>query len=89
MDDDRAEGDERHRRDRRPRVGGPGRRGESSGANYLDVPGASALLGVDECFVRRLVWERRITYYKLGKYVRFDRAELLEWVESNRVAPLR
>jgi excisionase family DNA binding protein len=89
MDDDRAEGDERRRRGGRLRVGDTGRRGGSSGANYLDVPGASALLGVDECFVRRLVWERRIPYYKVGKYVRFDRAEVLEWVESNRVAPLR
>ena len=56
---------------------------------YLDVKGLAEMLGVAECFVRRLVWERRIPYYKVGKYVRFDVTEVLEHLASWRIDPLR
>ena len=38
----------------------------------LDVVGLAARLGVTERFVRRLVHERRIPFYKVGSLVRFD-----------------
>lgn len=43
----------------------------------IDVGGLAERLGVDVRFVRRLVDERRITFYKVGKHVRFDPATLL------------
>jgi excisionase family DNA binding protein len=35
--------------------------------------------------VRRLVFERRIAYRKLGRYVRFHPDDLEEYISSNRV----
>lgn len=45
----------------------------------LDVNGVAAMLGCKPCYVRRLVWERRIPYYKIGKFVRFDLEEVEAW----------
>lgn len=56
-----------------------------SGRNWLDVAGAAEWLGVDERFVRRLVAERRVTYYKVGRYLRFDAADLDSFLEAGRV----
>lgn len=39
-------------------------------------------------FVRRLVAERRITYVKVGRLVRFEPAAVDEYIERNRVVPL-
>ncbi|MEO6653113.1 MAG: helix-turn-helix domain-containing protein [Ilumatobacteraceae bacterium] len=46
---------------------------------YLTIDEVAELLGVKPCFVRRLVWERRIPYYKIGKFVRFDPDEIEAW----------
>jgi len=35
--------------------------------------------------VRRLVSERRIPYLKVGRFVRFDPAELATWLDERRV----
>jgi excisionase family DNA binding protein len=35
--------------------------------------------------VRRLVFERRIAYRKLGRYVRFDPADVDEYIAVNRI----
>ena len=40
-------------------------------------------------FVRRLVAERRIPYVKVGKFVRFDPAELEAWIDERRVGQLK
>ncbi len=55
---------------------------------YLDVSGAAAYLAVPVSFVRRLVLERRVRYYKLGKYLRFDPVDLDNLVTGARVDPL-
>ncbi len=54
----------------------------------LDVAGAAAHLGVSEAFVRRLVLERRIRYFKLGKFVRFRVVDLDAFVEAGRHDPV-
>lgn len=51
----------------------------------IDVEGLAHLLQVDVAFVRRLVSERRIPYLKVGKYVRFDLAEVAAWLDERRV----
>lgn len=57
------------------------------GQLLLDVSGAAACLGVNEAFVRRLVLERRVRYYKVGKFVRFRAADLHAFVDSGRMEP--
>ena len=52
---------------------------------WLDVDGASDWLGVEERFIRRLVAERRVTYYKVGRHLRFDANDLDDFLDTNRV----
>jgi excisionase family DNA binding protein len=42
-------------------------------------------LGTTPRHVRRLVFERRIAYRKLGRYVRFHPNDLEEYITANRV----
>ena len=51
----------------------------------LTVAQAGDYLGTGERFVRRLIAERRITFVKLGKYVRLQRSTLDEFIEAGRV----
>ncbi len=53
----------------------------------LTVAEAGEYLGTGERFVRRLIAQRRITYVKLGKYVRLQRSALDAFIEAGRVAP--
>ena len=62
-------------------------RATRQGADLVDVVGAASYLGITEAFVRRLVFERRIRYYKLGKFVRFRVVDLDDFVEHGRVDP--
>ena len=55
----------------------------------LDVGQAAQRLGTPVRFVRRLVSERRIRFYKLGKYVRFHPDDLAEYIRQGRVEPVR
>lgn len=54
----------------------------------LDVAEAAAYLGVNESFVRRLVLERRIRYFKVGRFVRFRPADLDGFVDAGRCDPV-
>ena len=58
------------------------------GSALLDVAAAAAHLGVSEAFVRRLVLERRIRYFKVGKFVRFRALDLDAFVEAGRQDPV-
>ena len=58
------------------------------GRALLDVAGAASHLGVSEVFVRRLVLERRIRYFKVGKFVRFRAIDLDAFVEAGRQDPV-
>lgn len=69
--------------------GGRGATPGLSSAPLLDVEGAAARLGTPTRFVRRLVSERRVRFYKVGRYVRFDPDDLDAWVEANCVEPRR
>ncbi len=51
----------------------------------LTVAQAGNYLGTGERFVRRLVAERRISYVKLGTYVRLQRSTLDDFIEACRV----
>jgi len=54
--------------------------------NLLDVPGAATRLGCNERFIRRLVQERRIPFFKVGgSKIRFSTRELDIWLDEQRV----
>jgi len=40
-------------------------------------------------FIRRLIAERRIRFYKIGRYVRIDRRDLDAFVAEGRIDPIR
>jgi excisionase family DNA binding protein len=46
---------------------------------------AAERLGTTPRHMRRLVFERRIAYRKLGRYVRFHPDDLEEYIFANRV----
>lgn len=50
----------------------------------VDIATVAKLLGVGERYVRRMVAERRVPTVKIGHYVRFDLADIREWVEEHR-----
>jgi excisionase family DNA binding protein len=51
----------------------------------LTVAQAGDYLGTGERFIRRLIAQRRITYVKLGKYVRLQRSALDAFIEAGQV----
>jgi excisionase family DNA binding protein len=51
----------------------------------LTVEEAADRLGTSVRFVRRLVFERRIAYTKLGRHVRIAAHDLAAFVEAGRV----
>jgi excisionase family DNA binding protein len=51
----------------------------------LDVTMLADHLGVNSRHVRRLIAERRIPYLKWGRLIRFDPAEVADWLEASRV----
>ncbi len=60
----------------------------AEGNALLDVAGAAAYLGVTNAFVRRLVLEKRVRYFKVGKFVRFRPVDLDAFVEAGRQDPM-
>lgn len=64
----------------RPRQSPPGF------SSLLDIHGLAERLGVSERFVRRLIAERRVPFFKVGKFIRFDANDIERWIEEKRVA---
>ena len=50
----------------------------------LTIDQLAEQLNVSVRHVRRLVAERRVPYLKVGKFVRFDSAEIGEWLDGIR-----
>jgi excisionase family DNA binding protein len=63
--------------------------GEASGRELYDIPRVAAILDVRESFVRRLVAQRRIPFFKIGKFIRFDPDEIGQWPDHRRAEVLR
>jgi excisionase family DNA binding protein len=55
----------------------------------LTVGEAAARLGTSTRFVRRLVFERRIAFVKVGRHVRIASGDLDAYVAAGRVSALR
>ena len=60
-------------------------RGDPELDTLLSVEQAAERLGTSERFVRRLVFERRIAYTKLGRHVRIAESDLINYVAAGRV----
>lgn len=54
-------------------------------SRYLRLPQAAAYLGQTERFMRRLVSERRVAFYHIGRFVSFKVTDLEAFAESGRV----
>jgi excisionase family DNA binding protein len=65
-------------------ISGPRSAGQARPA-LLDIAGVAEPLSVTERFVRRLVFERRIPFLKIGHFIRFDPAEIERWIAEARV----
>jgi excisionase family DNA binding protein len=55
----------------------------------LTVVEAAERLGTSPRFVRRLVFERRIAFVKVGRHVRITSADLDAFIAAGRVTALR
>ena len=51
----------------------------------LGIAGVAERLAVSEQFVRRLVFERRIPFLKIGHFVRFDPADIERWIAEAHI----
>jgi excisionase family DNA binding protein len=52
----------------------------------LTVEQAADRLGTSTRFIRRLIFERRIAFTKLGRHVRIAEHDLINYVAAGRVA---
>ncbi len=63
---------------------------EVAGPVEMLTPQAAAeRLGTTVRFVRRLIAERRIAFFKVGRHVRISSTDLAEYLAAGRVDPLR
>lgn len=53
----------------------------------VDIPTLADFLGVNVRHVRRFVAERRIPYFKVGNFIRFDPNEIVGWLELRHRRP--
>lgn len=53
----------------------------------LDVEEVATHLNITVRHLRRLVFERRIPYLKVGSLLRFDSDELAAWLKEREVVP--
>lgn len=63
------------------------RTGTNELPHLLTVTALAEHLGVDIRHIRRLVAERRIPFIKWGHLLRFDPAEIADWIDQNRRHP--
>ena len=52
----------------------------------LTIDQVAERLGITVRHVRRLVAERHLPYYKVGRLVRFDPAEIAQWLQTRRIS---
>ena len=57
-------------------------------SELLAPDAAAARLGTSTRFIRRLIAERRIRFFKVGKHVRISSTDLEDFLASGEVPPL-
>ena len=63
------------------------RKPAGDGVSLWDIEAVSLRLGVQVRHVRRLVTKQRIPYIKWGHLLRFDPAEIEDWLDDKRRPP--
>ncbi len=58
---------------------------KQSNEGLIDIEAVASRLGQTERFVRRLVEEKRIEFFKIGKRVMFRPTDVTAWIDSNHV----
>ena len=58
---------------------------EGAAARFLSVPEVAEILAVPRSWVYKQAEARRIPYYKVGHYLRFDPADISAYVRRNRI----
>jgi excisionase family DNA binding protein len=53
----------------------------------LNIEEVAERLGTSQRFVRRLVAERRIAFNKVGRHIRFNAADVEQFIRAGRVEP--
>ena len=53
----------------------------------LNIDQVAERLGTSPRFVRRLVAERRIAFNKVGRHIRFNTADVAQFIHAGRVEP--
>ncbi len=54
----------------------------------LTIEAAAERISMSTRYVRRLVAERRIVFYRLGRSVRIDPRDLIEHITAGKVTPI-
>ena len=57
--------------------------------HLLTIDGLADHLGVSVRHVRRLIAERRVPHLRVGRFIRFDPADVTAWLNDTRVANSR
>ena len=55
----------------------------------LNIDQLAERLGVSIRHIRRLIAERRVPHLRVGRFVRFDPADVAAWLDDSRVANSR
>jgi excisionase family DNA binding protein len=55
----------------------------------LNIDQLAERLGVSSRHIRRLIAERRVPHLSVGRFVRFDPADVAAWLDDSRVANSR
>jgi excisionase family DNA binding protein len=58
---------------------------ERPSPELFDIPGAASYLATSTRHLRRLASEHRIPFHKIGKFVRFARADLDDFIAAGRI----
>jgi predicted DNA-binding transcriptional regulator AlpA len=52
---------------------------------YLNIDETSEFIKMKKSSIYQLVFQRKIPYFKRGKILLFDKAELVRWIEDKKV----
>ena len=50
----------------------------------LDITELAERLGTSQRHVRRLIADKRIPFFKVGRLIRFDPDEIMKWLDETR-----
>ena len=62
---------------------------QASKDEILDKDGLAEYLNVESHWIYQKVSERKIPYFKMGKYLRFRKSQIDKWLDAQKVEALR